>query len=398
VAKYLKAGSLQSKIIRADSLFLGNLVGNITGNLVGNSTLPSYTVAQLEDGTTLPAADNLNKIVICSNGDSGSMCLAKSNGTSWLRISIGDSVSIFQTGTSWVQVGFNESIEETFVHSMIEFKGKLYGGTGGHGYLCEWNNLDSWIAVGGPIWVGTGDGVRTMFIYNNELYLISEQGCQLWKWNEIDTLIPIIGDFGAPEAWSSVVYGSNVYLGTGDDGRLLKWDGISSNWVVALPKFGDEEYLGSLLIKDDKLYGSTYPNGLLLEWDFISPTWTQVASSLPAEDVFNLMEYDNEIYAITGEYAESDPGCLIKWNGVDSWIKVAGQFESEAGLHSGLVYDNNIYAGSDVSGLLLKWNKIDSWIKVADTHSGVSIISSLYEFEHKLFGGTGAQAYLYEWR
>jgi hypothetical protein len=50
--------------------------------------LPVYTVAQLP-----AAADNDYRVVYCSNGATGSACLAVSNGTNWLRVVFGAAVA-----------------------------------------------------------------------------------------------------------------------------------------------------------------------------------------------------------------------------------------------------------------------------------------------------------------
>lgn len=54
----------------------------------GASILPTYAVA------TLPAAaSSSGMLVICSDGDAGSPCLALCNGTAWLRIVLGAAVA-----------------------------------------------------------------------------------------------------------------------------------------------------------------------------------------------------------------------------------------------------------------------------------------------------------------
>lgn len=52
------------------------------------AVLPSYAVAGLP-----AAAKNTGKLVHVSNGAAGSPCLAYSNGTNWLRITLGAAVA-----------------------------------------------------------------------------------------------------------------------------------------------------------------------------------------------------------------------------------------------------------------------------------------------------------------
>lgn len=58
--------------------------------LQGEEPLPlaTYTVA-----TAPTASDHTGHVIYVTNGDSGSPCIAVSNGTSWLRISLGAAIS-----------------------------------------------------------------------------------------------------------------------------------------------------------------------------------------------------------------------------------------------------------------------------------------------------------------
>ena len=94
MATHVSATKIRCRVIRALTGFMGNLTGNVTGDIIGDVTPNSYTVAQLEDGTTLPADENENKVVVCSNGDGGDLCLAISDGTDWLRVAVGAAVAI----------------------------------------------------------------------------------------------------------------------------------------------------------------------------------------------------------------------------------------------------------------------------------------------------------------
>ena len=58
--------------------------GTMSGVLI---TLPSYAVAGL------PTAGTAGRIVFCTDGDSGSKCLAVDDGTAWKRVSLGATVS-----------------------------------------------------------------------------------------------------------------------------------------------------------------------------------------------------------------------------------------------------------------------------------------------------------------
>lgn len=89
MAKHTSSTSFKCKIIRALTAFIGNVTGDVTGAI----TPPIYTTAELDADILLPVADNEGKIVRCSDGDTGSECLAYSDGTDWLRIVLGAAVA-----------------------------------------------------------------------------------------------------------------------------------------------------------------------------------------------------------------------------------------------------------------------------------------------------------------
>ena len=64
---------------------------NLTSDTSTPFRLISATVAELN--ADYPAASWLNAVVYCSNGNTGSPCLAVSNGTNWLRIAFGAAVA-----------------------------------------------------------------------------------------------------------------------------------------------------------------------------------------------------------------------------------------------------------------------------------------------------------------
>ena len=74
--------------VQSDGGFTGDVTGNVTGNVTGAITLPSYAVAELPT-----ASENEGMLVHCSDGATGSPCLAYSDGTDWLQITLGSAVS-----------------------------------------------------------------------------------------------------------------------------------------------------------------------------------------------------------------------------------------------------------------------------------------------------------------
>ncbi len=64
------------------------VTGDVTGDVTGAITVPTYAVADLPT-----AADSTRMLVLCSDGASGSPCLAFCNGTNWLQVALGSAVS-----------------------------------------------------------------------------------------------------------------------------------------------------------------------------------------------------------------------------------------------------------------------------------------------------------------
>ena len=58
--------------------------GAMSGVLI---TLPSYAVS------ALPSAGTAGRVVVCTDGDGGSKCLAVDDGTNWKRVALGATVS-----------------------------------------------------------------------------------------------------------------------------------------------------------------------------------------------------------------------------------------------------------------------------------------------------------------
>lgn len=83
-------GNVKGKRGKFDVLEVQSIIAQnaLLMNMQGKITLTSYVVASLP-----PAADNAGKLVHCSDGASGSPCLAYSNGTNWLQIALGAAVT-----------------------------------------------------------------------------------------------------------------------------------------------------------------------------------------------------------------------------------------------------------------------------------------------------------------
>jgi hypothetical protein len=93
MATNINARQLKCSILRSVTGYIGTLFGKVVGEVEGEIILNCYTKSQLEDNLTLPSYENMNKIVICTDGDNGSRCLVISDGLYWLKINIGEKIN-----------------------------------------------------------------------------------------------------------------------------------------------------------------------------------------------------------------------------------------------------------------------------------------------------------------
>jgi len=86
------ADGTQTKLVAQGDNFTGDVTGNLTGDVTGDVTgiytSTTFTVATAPDATT-----NTGTIIYVSDGDTGSPCIAVSNGTNWLRVALGTAIA-----------------------------------------------------------------------------------------------------------------------------------------------------------------------------------------------------------------------------------------------------------------------------------------------------------------
>ena len=168
---------------------------------------------------------------------------------------------------------------QTYILSLVEYNGKLYGGTGPNGKLFEWNGTNAWVEV----------------------------APQLSSQTRINSLAE---------------YNGKLYGGTYPNGKLFEWNGTNS-WVEVAPQLSSQTDILSLVEYNGKLYGGTGPNGKLFAHTGLT------LLNLNAEGAYPNIWYDhlNEIEAENNGAtrvvpAESNLGAMW-FNGTDSKIALA---------------------------------------------------------------------------
>jgi len=191
--------------------------------------------------------------------------------------------------------------------------------------------------------------------------------------------------------YSLAVYNNKLYGGTRSGGKLLEWNGTDA-WVEKAPKLGDEMYIRSLAVYNNKLYGGTAPNAKLYEWNG-TDAWVEKAPKLGDEKhIMSLAVYNNKLYG--GTYPG---GKLLEWNGTDAWVEKAPKLGDECEIQSLAVYNEKLYGGTGLNAKLYEWNGTDAWVEKAPKLGNENYIHSLVVYNNKLYGGTGLNGKLLEW-
>ena len=170
-----------------------------------------------------------------------------------------------------------------------------------------------------------------------------------------------------------------------------------TQWIEKAPRLNTQDWICSMLIFNDELYGSTSAGGRLFKWNG-SDAWIQVAGELEwyDDDISGIVELGGKIYGATSDSGALG-GRLLEWNGVDAWTLAAPKLNTSAKSISSLcVFNGKIYGGASDGGYLLEWNEVDAWALKASTLNSQYHIYSLCVFNNKLYGGTSGGR-LFRW-
>jgi hypothetical protein len=217
-----------------------------------------------------------------------------------LGTSTGDAEVWRYDGTSWTKVGgdgvassWNTSYEE--VYAMRNYNGKLVAGLGsGTGDAEMWQyDGTSWTQFGGDdvnsSWPdGTNERVRSMAIYNGELFVglgDTAGDSEVWKWNGSNWTK--IGGNSLNSGWTNVV----EYVSTLIDyrGKLYAGTGLSANADAAVWSYGSNGYLSSNQTDQDDQWhhiAATY-NGtsMRIYIDGVLDSSADIAVTMPDNDL-----------------------------------------------------------------------------------------------------------------
>ena len=233
--------------------------------------------------------------------------------------------------------------------------------------------------------------INTIVEFNDEIYGGTGENGKLLKWNGEDGWIKVAGQYLTEHTIRQmVVYDDELYAAGGYTGRLLKWNGVDA-WIQVAPQYGAEQIF-SLIVYNDKIYGGTNGLGKLLEWNG-TDAWVEVAPQLGAETMIKcLVEFDGKLYGGT-----NPTGQLYEWNGVNAWAQKAPQLGTEVEIRSMAVYNSKIYGSTRNGGKLYEWNGVNLWVEKADTLGDELDARFLLVVNEQLYCGMGTGARLYKW-
>jgi len=279
---------------------------------------------------------------------------------------------------------------ETIIRKIIEFNGKIYGGTAPNANLFVWNDVDAWVQKAPQL--NSQQYIDCMAVFNGKLYGGTYQNGLLFEWNNVDAWVQ-----KAPQLNGQIhirclkVFNNKLYGATSNGGRLFEWNDVDA-WVQKAPQLGVQTSVLSLEVFNNKLYAGTAPNGKLYEWNEVD-AWTIKAGFLNGQtDIRHLTVFENNLYGCT-----SPGGRLFKWNNADTWIEVAGQYGSETIIYSLTICSSDkILGGTYPSGKLLRWNNVDAWIEIVNTLSGQDYIYTSLCLD-RIYAGTGSGGRLFSW-
>ena len=234
------------------------------------------------------------------------------------------------TGSTWTQVAGPLFSDTALLHS---FNGNLL--TIGSGKIYKWDEISAWVEVTTTPVVGTGFSGLTDFdgnIYAGPDKLYESVGGTA----EFTEVAPIAGGSLDPRYDKLIAFYGNLYMGT-VVGELFVWTG--SAWLLKAPTNPVGSVITDMAVYKDELYALEQSEGKLLKWDGVS-TWVIVNPGESARESSSLVVFGEGLYR--GASGTGGSG-LWKFDDVDTFTQINNTSGDVANILTLEVYASRIY-------------------------------------------------------
>lgn len=281
------------------------------------------------------------------------------------------------------------------------YNNELYAGyTGGEG-VKKWNG-SVWVSLGGGVnTTSTVQGVYSMKVYNNKLYVggmftsvssssINVKNIAVWDGS---TWSPIINSGSGIDISGNVtsmcVYNNKLYVGglmtyvTNGAGstsvnNIASYDGIGWSPVgsgLSNPSMSYTTGVLTLAVHNNVLYAGGVFTGIVKSWN--GSSWNTLVGGTFTGGINSLCSYDNELYA-GGTFTVNSNQHISRWNG-STWSNLGTGVNST--VNTLIARGNELYAGGTFTiagstsvNYFAKWNNnLSTGIESSDLSNSVRV-------------------------
>jgi hypothetical protein len=221
---------------------------------------------------------------------------------------------------------------------------------------------------------------------SNELYVTGDTYGRLYKWDELNSFIEVIGGNNYSRT-DLILYDDKLWASGGWYEKLCGFYHDLPPLTAYRYCFSSGSASSNYSVKVIPLNGNVYiitRNRRLLIWNgWFSNVMTPVTTTLsttPYARFYSGILFNNEIYA-SGEY-----GILVKWNGIDAWELLKAPDILLGTVYELCIFENELYGV--MNEYIVKWNGVDNWVRVTEEITGYGNLRCLTVYKGMLVTGT----------
>lgn len=256
--------------------------------------------------------------------------------------------------------------------------------------------------------------IETMATFDSNLWGGTRNNARLLKWDNTSAWDQMAGTFGGSNAIYHIIgFDGDLFGGSGwnADAYLLVYDSIGAEWDKAADRFDGDTWAinsmivfgGDLYIGENRLPYSTAKPRLFI-YDSAGSNLDLAGTYGGAETywaIYKMVEFGGELYGVTGEHK----AMLLKWDGINALDKMA-ILPGNALIGDAVVFDGNIYCSTAIvagttypGGELLVYNPAGagSLDQVAPQLNVQTLAYGLTVWKDAIWAVTGPNGYVYKW-